>query len=128
MNTATTSIVGSLALALAGMIVGWLASHNIIPAADITQDTALIGTALVGFLGAALVWFKANSATLTAHIAAVNATGTVKTVPVDAPAPMVSVAPTPDVAKIAAVNAIDGVKVVPQNAPTAQISAVPPTK
>src|ERR1700679_630106 len=110
MNGPATSVIGSLGVMLSGIIVGWLVSHNIIPAADVTQDTALIGSILVGVLGAALVWFKANSATLTSHIAAVNAAPGVKVVSESSPAAQVSVPPTPDQAKIAAVNAIDGVK------------------
>jgi hypothetical protein len=74
MNTTTTSVIGSLGLALAGMIVGWLASHNIIPAADVSADTALIGSIVVGAIGAGIVWFKRNMATPAAQITAVNQT------------------------------------------------------
>lgn len=92
MNTTTTSIVGSLALALAGMIVGWLASHNIIPSADVSTDTAAICAIIVGAIGAGIVWFKRNMATPAAHIVAVNtANNGVKVVAATSPSPTVNI-------------------------------------
>ena len=92
-NGPIASIIGSVSLALAGMIIGWLSAHNIIPAADVTQDTALVTTALVGAIGAGVVWFKAHSSTVSAHIAAVNATDGVKVVNQATQAPAVSEPP-----------------------------------
>lgn len=128
MNGPATSIVGSIGVMLAGVIVGWLSNNHIIPAADVDQATAVIGTILVGLIGTALVIFKGKMATVQSHMAAVNATGTVKAVDATAAAPMLAAPPTSDDAKIAAVNAIEGIKVVPQGAPTAQVNAVPPAK
>lgn len=125
MNGPATNIVGSLGVMLTGAIVGWLVSHNVIPAAQIDQATAVIGAIVVAGIGGALVWFKANMATVTSHIAAVNAAPGVKVVAQTSPAPQVSAAPTLDDAKIAAVNAIDGVKVV-KDTVTAPIVTTPP--
>lgn len=72
MNPQTTSIVGSIALALAAAVAGWLAAHNIIPSADVTADTALIGTGIAAVIGAGLVWLKSQAHTPAALTAAVN--------------------------------------------------------
>ena len=91
MNGPTTSIIGSIGLALAGVVVGWLASHNIIPAADVTADTALIGTGIVGAIGAGIVWFKAHTSTTTAKIQSINTEDNgVKVVSAASPSPPVS--------------------------------------
>lgn len=90
-NTPTTSIIGSVGLVVAGLVAGWLASHNIIPAADVAQDTALIGTVIVGVIGTAVVWFKAAMATKAAQIQAVNTTDNgVKVVAATVTAPTVT--------------------------------------
>jgi hypothetical protein len=98
-NTPMTSIIGSVALAGAGLVVGWLASHNIIPAADVTADTALVCSLIVGAIGAGIVWFKAHMATPAAHIAAVNSDTTpgVKVVSSASASPQVN-APIPPTA------------------------------
>lgn len=93
MNGPMTSIIGSIALAAATFIAGWLASHNIIPTADVTKDTALICTAIVGALGAGFVWFKAHMATASSHIAAVNAIPGIKVVAENATAQTVTAPP-----------------------------------
>lgn len=127
MNGPTTSVIGTIAAMLAASIVGWLASRNIIPAADVTQDTALIGTVLVGAIGAAIVYFKAQMATKNAQIAAVNAIDGLKVVTEATPAATVTAAPVKDEVKIAAVNAIDGVKVVASTSTAVPpVTAVPP--
>lgn len=90
-NNATTSIVGSVGLTLAALIAGWLSAHNIIPAADVTTDTAVIGTIIVGVIGAGIVWFKGAMATKAAQIQAVNtADNGVKVVAATVLAPVVT--------------------------------------
>ena len=84
-NGPGVSLVGSLIIAAAGMAVGWLASHNIIPSADVTQDTALVATAISGAIGAAVIWYKARQSTQTKMIQSVNAADNgVKVVPATA--------------------------------------------
>ena len=89
----TVSLIGSGALFAAGALVGWLATHNIIPAADVTQDTAVVASILVGAIGAGVGYFKMKQAAPDALIKQVNAdlTNGVKVVPVSSPTPAVPV-------------------------------------
>ena len=90
-NNTATSIVGSIGLALAGMAVGWLASHNIIPEADVAPATATLAAIIIGVIGAGIVWFKGAMATKAAQIQAVNtADNGVKVVAAATPAPVVT--------------------------------------
>lgn len=124
--TPLMSVIGTLAAGVAGIFAGWLASHNIVPQAEVPAFTAALGVVIAGGILGAIAWIKANASTLTAHMAVVNASGVVKAVPLTAEGPMISTPPTPTEAKIAAVNAIDGVKVVAQTAPVPQVVSVPP--
>ena len=95
MDTQTKSLIGSLLLGVAGMATGWLASHNIIPAADVSADTATIAAFVTFAAGAAVAWYKHQQASQTSMIQAVNAAPNgVKVVPESSPTPSVS-APQP---------------------------------
>lgn len=93
MNNPTTSVLGTISAMLAATIVTWLASKNIIPTAEVSEATAVIGSALVGFIGLVIVYIKAKMATQTSQIAAVNAIDGVKVVAQTAPAPVVTAVP-----------------------------------
>ena len=73
MDTQTKSLIGSLLLGVAGMATGWLASHNIIPPADVSADTATIAAFVTFTAGAAVAWYKHQQASQTSMIQAVNA-------------------------------------------------------
>lgn len=128
MNAPTTSAIGTIAAMLTGMIVTWLLSHNVIPAAQVDAATAVIGSIVVGAIGAVIVVFKAQMQTKNAQIAAVNAIDGIKVVADSTPAATVTAAPKTDDAKIAAVNAIDGVKVVSQASTAPVVTVAPPAK
>lgn len=69
-NSALTSVIGALAV----MLATWLASHNLIPNADVGTDAAAIGSFILLAGGVALGWYKTRQVTQTAMIKSVNAT------------------------------------------------------
>lgn len=85
MDPQSKSLLTSLVLGVAGIATGYLASHNIIPAADVTTDTAIVGSFLTLAGGAAIAWYKTHQVSQPAMIQAVNkADNGVKVVPDDA--------------------------------------------
>lgn len=71
-NPQNNSLLTSMALGAAGIAAGWLASHNIIPAADVTTDTAVIGSFVLLAGGAAIAWYKRLQVSQRAMIKSVN--------------------------------------------------------
>ena len=94
------SIIGSVALWVAGALVMWLSQHGVVSPDQAAQDTTVISGLLVSGVtvaaSAALVWWKSQQNTQTAVITAVNndKTNGVKVVPETSPTPAVS-APVP---------------------------------
>jgi hypothetical protein len=87
------SFATSAALGAAGLACGWLASKNIIPAADVDADTAKAGAALLAGGMALFTWWKSYSSRAQAKVDYVNsgALPEVKVVPVATPAAAVTI-------------------------------------
>lgn len=99
MNAQTTSIFGSIILAAAAAIAGYLAKSGIVPAGQLDATTATIGVVLTGIVTAAVTWYKAHQASDKVMIQTINANDNgVKVVPATAPANQVN-APIPEIKK-----------------------------
>lgn len=73
-NPQNNSLLTSLALGAAGIATGYLAENHIIPAADVTTDTAMIGAFITFALGVGVALYKRAQVSQRAMMKSVNQT------------------------------------------------------
>lgn len=72
-NGPWTSLVTSVAMALAVWVMGLLAGHHLVPEGDVGQGTEILAQIIGAAVFAGFAWFKASLATQDAKIKAINA-------------------------------------------------------